>query len=301
MASHSSNPTRSIDVIPAKAGIHLAITIADATKFAQQQIDPVDARILLQHTINANRAYLAAHPEKHLTPEQQEQFYALIARRKNGEPVAYLIGEREFFGLNFKVTPAVLIPRPETELLVEQALMRVPEHRSARVLDLGTGSGAIVIAIAKHRPNVRVTAIDASNEALAIASKNAQRLLGHQASAVTFIQSDWFSNVPNEPYDLIVSNPPYVADYDPHLFQGDLRFEPHRALAAGPRGLSALAHIARNAAPRLVPGGWLMLEHGYDQRKSCEEFLTFAKFVNVATLRDLAGLDRVTLGQRIEE
>jgi release factor glutamine methyltransferase len=297
MALHSSNPTRSINVIPAKAGIHVAVTIATALKIFQAEIDPIDARVLLQHTLKTNRAHLAAHPEQALGEIEQQQFENLVSRRKNGEPVAYIVGEREFFGLSFKVTPAVLIPRPETELLVEQALMRLPEHRSAHVLDLGTGSGAIAISIAKHRPNVRVTAVDASEAALTIASENAQCLLGNRAAAVQFIHSDWFSHVPNEPYDLIVSNPPYVADDDPHLVQGDLRFEPHQALAAGPHGLSALAHIARNAAPRLALGGWLLLEHGYDQGNACNELMTAASFAHVATHQDLAGIDRVTVGQ----
>ena len=298
MVRHQSDLTRFIDAIPAKAGIHLAVTVADATKFAQQQIDPVDARILLQHTLQANRAHLAAHPEKQLTPAQQKQFYALIARRKNGEPVAYIVGEREFFGLTFHVTPAVLIPRPETELLVEQALARLSEHRPTRILDLGTGSGAIAITIAKHRLLVEITAVDASENALSVARENVQRLLSDRAVSITFIQSDWFDAVPHELFDAIVSNPPYIAEDDPHLAQGDLRFEPREALAAGPRGLSALAHIARNAAPRLAPGGWLLLEHGYDQGAACRELLAAAEFTNVATHKDLAGIDRVTLGQR---
>jgi release factor glutamine methyltransferase len=297
MASHQFDPAQSIDVIPAKAGIHLAVTVADAMKFAQQQIDPVDARVLLQHTLKANRAHLAAHPEKELPPAQQAQFYALIARRKNGEPVAYIIGEREFFGLTFHVTPAVLIPRPETELLVEQALARIPEHRPIRILDLGSGSGVIAIIIAKHRPLAEITAVDASENALRVAKENAQSLLSDRAASITFIQSDWFHAVPNEPFDIIVSNPPYVADDDAHLAHGDLRFEPRQALAAGPRGLSALEHIARNAASRLAPGGWLLLEHGYDQREACVEFMHSAGFSNIVTLRDLAGIDRVTLGQ----
>ena len=298
MARHQFDPAQSIDVIPAKAGIHLAGTIADAMKFAQQQIDPVDGRVLLQHTLKANRAHLAAHPEKELTPAQQAQVYALIARRKNGEPVAYIVGEREFFGLSFKVTPAVLIPRPETELLVEQALMRLPEHRSARVLDLGTGSGAIAISIAKHRPLAQVTAVDVSEDALAIARENAQRAFADQVSPIEFLQSYWFSELPNRPYDLIVSNPPYVAENDPHLAQGDVRFEPIKALAAGPRGLSALEHIARNASSRLAPGGWLILEHGFDQGDACVELMRLADFSNVATLPDLAGHSRVTSGQQ---
>jgi release factor glutamine methyltransferase len=254
--------------------------------------------VLLQHTLKANRAYLTAHPEKVLTAAQQQQFYELIARRKNGEPVAYIVSEREFFGLNFKVTTAVLIPRPETELLVEQALMGLPENRSISVLDLGTGSGAIAIAIAKHRPLAEITAVDASTKALDVAKENAQRYLSDRASSIKFIQSDWFDALPDEPFDMIVSNPPYIAEDDPHLAQGDLRFEPREALAAGPRGLSALAHIARNAAPRLAPGGWLLLEHGYDQGAACRELLTVAEFTNVATHKDLAGIDRVTLGQR---
>jgi release factor glutamine methyltransferase len=293
------------DVIPAQAGIHTDVTeastlvsIAAALKSARVEIESIDARVLLQHALSVNRTYLAAHPEQILTEAEQEKLIASLDRRKNGEPVAYIIGEREFFGLAFQVTPAVLIPRPETELLVEQALARLPEHLPARVLDLGTGSGAIAISIAKHRPRVRVVAVDTESDALKLASKNARRLLGDRASSIEFLQSDWFGAVPDEPFDIIVSNPPYVADDDPHLKQGDLRFEPRKALAAGPRGLSALAHIARNAAPRLVPGGWLLLEHGYDQGNACRELLAQGRLENIAIHRDLAGIDRVTLGQR---
>lgn len=291
------NSTAHVDVIPAKAGIYSAVKTADAMKLAYRQIDQVDARVLLQHTLRATRAHLAAHPERVLTDAEKNQFSDYVERRKNGEPVAYIVGEREFFGLTFKVTPAVLIPRPETELLVEQALERLSEHRPARVLDLGTGSGAIAITIAKHRPLAHVTAVDVSKAALEIASENAQWLLGERTSCVEFLHSDWFSAVSNEPFDLIISNPPYVAEGDAHLAQGDLRFEPQQALAAGPRGLSALANIARNAAPRLAPGGWLLLEHGYDQRVACSELLIAAGFAHVATHQDLAGIDRVTLGQ----
>ena len=296
---------RTNTVIPAEAGIQsrspndvACLSIANALRLARHDIDAVDARVLLQHALQTNRAHLAAHPEQALSQAEQEQFCARVERRKNGEPVAYIVGEREFFGLGFKVTPAVLIPRPATELLVEQALKRLPEHQSARVLDLGTGSGAIAIALAKHRPFARVAAIDMEADALEIAIYNARRLLGDQASSVEFGLSDWFSAVTDEPFDMIVSNPPYVADDDPHLAQGDLRFEPRKALAAGPRGLSALQHIARNAAPRLAPGGWLLLEHGYDQREACIELIVIAGFVNVTTHRDLAGIDRVTSGQR---
>ncbi len=277
------------------------ITITSALRFAQREVDAVDARALLQHVLKTTRAHLAAHPERVLTSSEQQQFCAGIARRKNGEPVAYIVGEREFFGLGFIVSPAVLIPRPETELLVEQALMRIPEHRRVHVLDLGTGSGAIAITLAKHRPRAQITAIDASKDALKIAAANAQRLLGNQASTVELLQSDWYDSVPDARYDLILANPPYIADDDPHLAQGDLRFEPRQALAAGPHGLSALAHIVQNAAPHLAPGGWLILEHGYDQREACAEFLQIAGFVNVATHRDLAGIARVSVGQDARE
>jgi release factor glutamine methyltransferase len=254
--------------------------------------------VLLQHVLRTNRAHLAAHPERVLSPAEWDRFRTHVARRKNGEPIAYITGNREFYGLNFKVTAAVLIPRPDTELLVEQALERLPEHRSARVLDLGTGSGAIAIAIAKHRPLARVTAVDASAEALEIAVHNARHLLGDAATSMEFLLSDWFGALTDESFDLIVSNPPYVAEDDPHLAQGDLRFEPIRALAGGPRGLSALRHIVRNAAPRLAPGGRLLLEHGFDQGEACRAMLASAGFANVQTHRDLAGIERVTLGQR---
>lgn len=275
------------------------LTSANALRMAQLEIDAIDARVLLQHTLQTNRAGLAAHPERVLNEVEQDRFSASVARRKSGEPVAYITGEREFFGLAFTLSPAVLIPRPETELLVEQALKRLPEDRSARVLDLGTGSGAIAIAIAKNRPLSCVVAIDANADALEIARHNARRLLGSRASRIEFRNSDWFSAAADGPFDIIVSNPPYVADDDPHLAQGDLRFEPRGALAGGAHGLSALVHIARNAVPHLAPSGWLLLEHGYDQREACCQLIHAAGFVSVETHRDLAGLDRVTVGQRI--
>lgn len=275
------------------------LTSADALRLARLEIDAIDARVLLQHALQTTRAGLAAHPERVLNEVEQERFSAGVARRKSGEPVAYITGEREFLGLAFKVSAAVLIPRPDTELLVEQALERLAEDRSTRVLDLGAGSGAIAIAIAARRLFVRVVAVDASADALEIARHNARHLLGERASRIEFRDSDWFSAVADGPFDLIVSNPPYVADDDPHLARGDLRFEPRKALAGGASGLSALEHIARNAAPRLAPGGWLLLEHGYDQREACSKLMHTAGFVKVETHRDLAGLDRVTLGQRI--
>ena len=291
-------------VIPAKAGIQCRtlseyemLTIDSALQLARRDIDSVDARVLLQHALQSKRAHLAAHPEQVLNDVQRTQFFEYVSQRKNGAPVAYIVGDREFFGLKFKVTPAVLIPRPETELLVEQALARLPEHHPWRVLDLGTGSGAIAVAIAKHRPHVCVTAVDAHADALDIARVNAQQLLADQTTSFEFLQSDWFSAVADKSFDLILANPPYIADGDAHLCQGDLRFEPRHALAAGPRGLSALAHIIANAAPRLASGGWLLLEHGYDQSKACAELMSSAGFVAIETYPDIAGLDRVTVGR----
>ncbi len=273
------------------------LNIRIALQLAQRDLNAVDARVLLQHTLQTNRARLTAHPERVLSQAERDQFCAVIERRKNGEPVAYIIGEREFFGLRFKTTPSVLIPRPETELLVEQALARISAHLSTRVLDLGTGSGAIAIAIAQQRPFARMLAVDSDADALEIATYNGRHLLGEEASSVEFRLSDWFSAVAEESFDMIVSNPPYVADDDPHLAQGDLRFEPRRALDGGAGGLSALENIVRNAAPRLGPGGWLLLEHGHDQSEACNKLMNTAGFMGIETHPDLAGIDRVTIGQ----
>ena len=273
-------------------------TITTALTEAKQAVDAIDARVLLQHVLKVDRAYLIAHSHETFTPDVIERYEQLVARRATGEPIAYIIGQREFYGLTFKVTPAVLIPRPETELLVEQALVRLSEHSPTRVLDLGTGSGAIAIAIARHRPQASIVAVDRSPEALAIARENADILLRDRASAIDFRISDWFSALDAERFDVIVSNPPYVADNDPHLSQGDLRFEPKLALAAGQRGLDFLAHIARNAAPRLAPGGWLLLEHGYDQRDACASLLLENGYGELQYFADLAGVARVTAGRR---
>ena len=274
-------------------------TIAIALSNAKQIIDPIDARVLLQHVLNVDRAYLIAHSTSTLAPDKIERYTQLVARRQQGEPVAYLVGQREFYGLTFKVTPAVLIPRPETELIVEQALARLSEHVPSQVLDLGTGSGAIAIAIANHRPLAKIVAVDHSPNALAIARENAATLLCDRRSAIDFRISDWFSAVANEHFDIIVSNPPYVADNDPHLNQGDVRFEPKIALAGGPHGLDFLAHIARNAAPRLAPGGWLLMEHGYDQGDACASLMRECDYREVRCFADLAGIPRVTAGKQI--
>lgn len=270
-------------------------TIAQALQQTRPNLAAAHARMLLQSVLNVSHAYLIAHPDQELAPEQAQKFHSLAVRRAAGEPVAYLVGEREFYSLNFKVTPAVLIPRPETELLVDLALERISTDRPCKVLDLGTGSGAVAITIARHRPLADVTAVDSSAAAMAIARMNAKRLA---ASNVRMLAGDWFNGVAGEKFDLIVSNPPYVAEGDPHLEQGDLRFEPQTALAAGSDGLDCIRRIITAAPAHLMAGGWLLLEHGYDQAEACRKLLQMAGFGDVFSHPDLAGVMRVSGGKR---
>jgi release factor glutamine methyltransferase len=207
--------------------------------------------------------------------------------------VAYLVGVKEFYGLPFRVTPDVLIPRPETEELVEAALERLPQRETSKVLDLGTGSGCIAIAIARQRPAAQVTAVDSSSPALALARENAAAL----GVEVEFLQSDWFAALGGRRFDLIVANPPYVAADDPHLRQGDLRFEPRLALAAGADGLADLRRIVRAAPEHLRPGGWLLFEHGYDQTETCRDLLHSTGFAELVFRADIAGLPRIAGGR----
>lgn len=269
----------------------------------------IEVQILLQQVLQQPRSWLLVHDDETLSAAQQSAYDALLQRRLAGEPLAYILGEREFFGLNFKVTPATLIPRPETELLVELALERLPspqplsrsrerEERSGgrggSVLDLGTGSGAIALSIAHARPAAEVTAVDASAAALEVAEHNAKRLaIGN----VRFVRSDWFSELKGARFDLIVSNPPYVASGDPHLEKGDLPFEPLSALASGVDGLDDIRRIVALAPEHLDPGGWLLFEHGYDQAEQVRELLRQAGFGEVFSARDLAGIERVSGGQ----
>lgn len=269
-------------------------TIAHALSAAGKSIDHTDARILLAHVLAANHAFLLTHPEHVLTSQQEANFRHLVEQRSIGQPVAYLIGKREFYDLIFNVNAAVLIPRPETELLVEWALRLIPEHQSCEILDLGTGSGAIAITIAKHKPQTRVTAVDLSTAALAVASRNAIEL---QVRNVDWITSNWFDELSDRKFDLIVSNPPYVAAHDPHLQRGDLRFEPQVALSAGEDGLACIAHIIQSAPQYLSPAGWLLLEHGYDQASQCKRLLAEKDFSNICSYPDLAGIMRVSGGQ----
>jgi release factor glutamine methyltransferase len=253
----------------------------------------IEAQCLLQYVLNVSRSYLLAHPEQVLSAAQQAAYAAMLQRRLQGEPIAHILGEREFFGLNFKVTPDTLIPRPETELLVEQALLHIPAHGRFRVLDLGTGSGAIAITIAHARPDAEVTAVDASEAALQVAHENAQRL---GVTNVSFLQSDWYSALAGKRYDLIVSNPPYVAAGDKHLAAGDVRFEPISALASGTDGLDDIRHIVSRAGGFLEPGAWLLLEHGYDQSAKVCDLFRQNGFAEVFSAKDIAGIDRVSGG-----
>jgi release factor glutamine methyltransferase len=216
----------------------------------------------------------------------------LAERRRQGEPIAYILGRREFYGLEFALTRAVLIPRPETELLVELALARIPDKADVRVLDLGTGSGAIAVALAKKRPQARLTAVDVDYAALAVARANASR---HGVS-VRFFCGDWFGALSGETFDLIVANPPYVAAGDPHLSTGDARFEPQRALVGGADGLDCIRAIVAKAGAHLRPGAWLLFEHGYDQAETCRALLAAQGYATVQSWPDLAGIQRVSGG-----
>ena len=253
----------------------------------------VDARALLRAILGVDDAHLLAHPGQVLTDRQRDRYLAWVERRRSGEPVAYLTGEREFYSLAFTVTPAVLIPRPETELLVEAALERVPVHLPFRVLDLAAGSGCVAVAIAVHRPRARVTATEVSRDALAVARDNAAR----HGAGIEFLESDWFDALGGKRFDLIVSNPPYVAERDPHLSEGDLRFEPRAALVAGADGLSCIRLIVAQARAHIEPGGGLLFEHGHDQAARCRALLAQAGFSEVASRHDLAGIERVSGGR----
>jgi len=268
-------------------------SIAGALAAARQSIPIAEARLLLRHVLGAGAAWLEAHRDDPLPRSAAEAFAALVERRAGGEPVAYLLGFREFYGREFSVTPDVLIPRPETELLVELAREKVGAGETANTLDLGTGSGCVAITLALEIPGARVAAADFSPAARAVARANAT-LLG---AKVSFVESDWFSGFAGQRFDVIVSNPPYVAAGDPHLSEGDLRFEPPSALACGADGLDAIRRIVGDAPRYLVPGGWLLFEHGYDQTDALRELLAAAGFADIEQHRDLAGIVRVSGGR----
>ena len=254
----------------------------------------LEAQLLLQHALNVNHAWLIAHEHENLPPSIHAAYRAVLQKRLNGEPIAYILGYRELYGLKLKATSDTLIPRPDTETLVEAALAKILRNDNLKILDLGTGTGAIALAIAKHRPFAQVTAIDASKNALKIAQENAQNL---QIANVQFILSNWFDALKNQRFDVIVSNPPYIEEHDVHLALGDLRFEPLTALASGQDGLDDIRKIISQAPQHLNPRGWLLLEHGYNQASLVAALLGQAGFSEIETIKDLGGNDRVTLGR----
>ena len=263
----------------------------------------LDAELLLTHLLGLTRAALYARLRDELDVAVVTHADALLARRARGEPIAYITGVREFWFMPLRITPAVLVPRPETEVLVEQALMRLPIDRDLSVIDLGTGSGAIALALAKERPRAIVHALDASDAALAVATENAERLgIGN----LRFVLGNWFSGISGESarsldpelrFDLVAANPPYVAGNDPHLLQGDLRFEPRMALTPEGDGLGAIREISQDARARIKLGGWLLFEHGHDQGATVRKILLGDGYAEVETVRDMEDRDRVTLGR----
>ena len=254
----------------------------------------LDAEVLLAHALGETRSHLRAWPEKVLSTEQQAHFQQLLQARLRGEPVAYLTGQREFWSLPLGLTPATLIPRPETEKLVELALGVIPVNRNALIADLGTGSGAIALAIAHERPHCRVLATDISAAAIATATANARQL---GINNIEFYHGDWCEPLAGRRCDVIVSNPPYIRNTDPHLQTGDVRFEPRRALAAGPEGMDELEKIARCASHHLHTHGWVLMEHGHDQGRQAVALLQATGFQAVTDHTDDAGLSRVVMGK----
>lgn len=265
-----------------------------ASELSASESPKRDAEILLEHVTGKARTYLLAFGETALTAKQQSQLETLLARRKTGEPVAHLVGEREFWSLPLYVSAATLIPRPDTECLVEQALARLPAQ-PCQILDLGTGTGAIALALASERPDCTVTAVDVMPDAVALARRNVERL---GLNNVSVLQSSWFAALESRMFEMVVSNPPYIDEDDPHLAQGDVRFEPLTALVAANQGLADLDHIVTTSRQHLLPGGWLLVEHGWTQGEAVRALFTHAGYAAVETCRDYGGNERLTLGQR---
>ncbi|MCU1133662.1 peptide chain release factor N(5)-glutamine methyltransferase [Stenotrophomonas maltophilia] len=276
-------------------------TLRQVVADASARLGGIDARheaeLLLLHVLDRPRSWLFAHATDPLAADDQAAFETLLARRVAGEPVAYLTGRRGFWTLDLEVDPATLIPRPETELLVELALERLPPDQALQLADLGTGSGAIALALASERPRAQVLATDASTGALAVAARNAAR---HELGNVRFAEGghDWYAPLQGVRFDLIASNPPYIASDDPHLEQGDLRFEPSTALASGMDGLDDIRRIVDGGQAHLRPGGWLLIEHGWEQGAAIRALFEATGFVEVQTVQDLEQRDRITLGRR---
>jgi release factor glutamine methyltransferase len=258
----------------------------------------IEAHMLLEHALGWTRTALITYPERRVEMQQAVRAQTLFARRRAGEPVAYLIGEREFYGLMFQVSNAVLIPRPETELLVELALARLGKSTAQSVLDLGTGSGAVAVTLAKLCETAAVTGVEKSAAALTMARQNANQLLGDTCSnRLRLLQGDWYQPLGSAKFDVIVANPPYIAAADVHLSQGDLRHEPIQALVSGDDGLEAIRQIVQGAPRHLHANGWLLFEHGYDQAEACAVLLKQAGFSAIFCEKDLAGIPRVSCGR----
>ena len=255
----------------------------------------LDAEVLLGFVLNKPRSYLRAWCDNTLTDQQISAFEALIKQRLQGIPIAYLTGTREFWSRDFTVTPDVLIPRPDTELLIELSLELVPKNQAVNLIDLGTGSGIIAVTLAAERPNAHITAVDASKAALAVARHNARQ---HQLTNIEFYQSDWFANVPKFLFDMAISNPPYIGSDDEHLQQGDVRFEPKTALIAEDQGLSDIQIIADKARGYLKPAGHLLIEHGYNQAPQVQAIFNALAYDKVQSYLDLSGQPRVTYGRK---
>ena len=253
----------------------------------------LDVQVLLSFVLRCNTAHLAAWPEKDLTKEQQSHYLQLIRQRLQGLPVAHLTGQREFWSLNFSVDNSTLIPRPETETLVEFILTNFTHRENMKLLDMGTGTGAIAITIANEKPEWQIVASDVSKEALKLARQNSEQ---HHTSNISFIQSDWFENITAVDFDIIVSNPPYVASDDPHLQQGDVRFEPLSALTSGIAGMDDIEHLCSHAAGHLNNNGWLIVEHGYNQAQQVAECFTKSGFSEIQQQQDISGHLRMTAG-----
>ncbi|MBT8120303.1 MAG: peptide chain release factor N(5)-glutamine methyltransferase [Gammaproteobacteria bacterium] len=270
---------------------HASKQLADSSPSAM-----LDSQVLLTHVLQCNSAHLVAWPEKTLSETQLADYLELLERRQQGVPVAHLTGSREFWSLNFSVDNSTLIPRPETEILVEFILEKFDEVDRLKLLDMGTGTGAIAISIAKQRPDWEVIASDISEQALALATINSS---DNQTANVSFVQSNWFEAIDHDDFNIIVSNPPYIAKDDPHLSQGDVRFEPQSALNSGETGMDDIEHICSQANNHLLKNGWLIIEHGYNQKQQVSECFTRNGFKKIIQRQDLSGHYRMTAGKKL--
>ena len=269
-------------------------TLYSVFKKATRLIGEMDSRYLLNHVVSNATTMMYTQPDTPMTDLALREFDDLVQRRLAGEPVAYLTGERGFWSLDLQVTPATLIPRTETELLIEIGLEKVEGQSSPAIIDLGTGSGAIALTLAKELPHARIHAVDVSHDTLEVARQNAVR---NGITNVSFLQSHWFENMKAFDANLIITNPPYIADSDPHLSEGDLRFEPRVALVSGHDGLDAIRLIIQQSPDHMLSAAWLVIEHGYDQAARIRELLSLRGFAHVETRKDLEQRDRVTFGQ----